>query len=60
MNSDIAPELATAKTALAQLEADMAKARDRLTRCQAGVQRCSCDVLTDQAADLADEIIAAD
>jgi hypothetical protein len=51
-------ELRTAKTALARLESDLASANDRLARCKAGVSRCACNVLADQAADIANGVIA--
>jgi hypothetical protein len=55
----IAAELRTARAPLAQLERDARAAADRLDRCRAGVSRCALDVLIDEAADMAGEILAA-
>jgi hypothetical protein len=56
----VAAKLGVATVALAKLEADLAAARDRLERCGFAVARGAFAVMTDEATDLADEIIAGD
>jgi hypothetical protein len=53
-----AAELATAGAALEKLETELTAARDLLQRRGHGVSRCAVAVLVDQAADLANGIIA--
>jgi hypothetical protein len=56
----IAAELATARAALAQLEAQAKAAADRLARCHAGVARNAIAVLVDRAIDEAVSIVEAE
>ena len=53
-------QLATAKAALVQLEAEATTAADRLARCRAGVSRCAIAVLVDTAAAAANAIVEAE
>jgi hypothetical protein len=56
--ASVVGRLRIAREALTKLETEANAAGDRRERCRAGVARCACAVLTDQAAEIANEILA--